>query len=263
MWLRCLILSLAAFLSSGAKADEVALVASQGELLLHLGDGQVLRGNALAGATLLIRDGESDRSVRIDRVDVSQAGLRPLLLYTLSVEGSSPSERRFLCRSDSDGRRAAIPITEDDGTIRFTCTSGAEGKCALLGYVPWGKGASYPMRALHRACIHLMRADYGGDGRPATREGTPIHVYDRFGIRPFRQVAGLRFEAAWSDHGAVCVARTRNAQLASLGTLAKRYPQLAGRTGLRRCSEALMRRQRDAILFNFSKPGRDAPNSKS
>ena len=258
MWFRCLALGLAALLSSGAKAQEIGLAASRGELHLRLADGRVLRGTALAGATLLIGQGELARSVLVDRVDVTHAGGPPLLLYTLSVEGSSPSERRFLCRSDPDGRRAAIPVTAGSGAIRFTCTSGAEGKCALLGYVPWDETASPPMRALHRACVHLIRADYGGDGRPATQDGTLIHVYDRFGIRRFQQVGGMRFEAAWSANGAVCVAHTRIPRLASLATLAKRYPRLAGQVGPRRCSEALMRRRSDAILFNFSRPLKDA-----
>jgi len=257
MWFRCLALGLAALLSSGAKAQESRLVASQGELHLRLDDGRVLRGTALAGATLLIGQDGSARSVRVDRVDVDHAGGSPLLLYTLSVAGSSPSERRFLCRSDLDGRRAAIAIAAENGAVRFTCTSGAEGKCALLGYVPWDAQTSPPMRALHRACVHLIRADYGGDGQPATQDGALIHVYDRFGIRRFRQVSGMRFEAAWSADGAVCVARTRNPRLADLATLAKRYPGLA--VGPRRCSEALMRRREDAILFNFSRAAGGGP----
>jgi ADYC domain len=260
MWFRCLALGLVALLSSGARANGADLVASRGELHLRLGDGRVLRGAAVAGETLLIGQGGSTRSVRVDRVDVSNRGGSPLLLYTLSVEGSSPSERRFLCRPDLDGRRAAIPITAKDGAIRFTCTSGAEGKCALLGYVPWGGEASHPMLALHQACVHLMRADYGGDGQPATQEGTLIHVYDRFGFRPFRQGTGMLFEAAWSVNGAVCVAHTRNARLADLATLAKRYSHLAGQVGPRRCNEALMRRRSDALLFNLSKPAQDTPS---
>ena len=257
MWCRCLALGFA-LLSSGAKAQEAGLAASRGELHLRLADGRVLRGTALAGATLLIDQDGSARSVFVDQVDVSHSGTSPLLLYTLSVEGSSPSERRFLCRSDPDGRRAAIPVAAESGAIRFTCTSGAEGKCALLGYVPWDAGTSPPMRALHQACVHLIRADYGGDGQPATRDGALIHVYDRFGIRRFRQVSGMRFEAAWSADGAVCVARTRNPRLADLTTLAKRYPRLAGRLGPRRCSEALMRRRPDALLFNFSGAARES-----
>jgi hypothetical protein len=259
MRFRCLAFSIAALLSWEANAGEADLVALQGELHLQLGDGQVLRGTALAGATLLMEQGGSTRSVHVDRVDVSNAGGSPLLLYTLSAKGSSPSERRFLCRSDFDGRRAAIAIAEKDDAIRFSCTSGAEGKCALLGYVPWGKAAPYSMQALHQACVHLMRADYGGDGRPATQEGTLIHVYDRFGLRPFRKVTGMVFEAAWSAHGAVCVARMRIAGLADLTTLVKRYPRLAGQVGPGRCNEALMRRRSDAILFNFSRPDKIAP----
>jgi hypothetical protein len=248
-------------LSTMAAADEAGLSASRGELSLRLDDGRVLRGRGLEGATLLIRQGESMRSIGVDRVDVGGAGGSPVPLYTLSVAGSSASERRPLCRPDVLGRRAAIAIDEPDGRIRFSCSSGAEGKCALLGYVPWEpvptRAGPYSMRDLHRACVHLIRADYGGDGRPATQDGTLVHTYDRFGIRPYQAGTGMTFEAAWSPDGAVCVARTRHARLSSLSDLVRRYPRLAGRTGPRRCNEALMRQRPEALLFNLSRAGGD------
>jgi hypothetical protein len=41
------------------------------------------------------------------------------------------------------------------------------------------------------------------------RQGTLIHVCDRFGIRPCVGAAPMAFEAAWGVDGATCVARTR------------------------------------------------------
>ncbi len=263
MWFRCLALGLLALSPLRAAADDAGLAALRGELHLRLDDGRVLRGADVEGATLLIRQGEGVRSIRVDRADrvAGHAGVAPLWLYRLSVEESSPSGRRSLCRPDILGRQAALAVAEADGAIRFTCTSGAEAKCALLGYVPWDEAGPYPMRALHRACVHLMRADYGGDGRPATRDGALVHVFDRFGIRPLRKDTGMLFEAAWSQEGAVCVARVRNPALTDLRALAKRYPRLAGQVGPRSCREAAMRRRPDAILFNLSKPvgARTAP----
>jgi hypothetical protein len=53
------------------------------------------------------------------------------------------------------------------------------------------------MRDLLQACIYLLRADYGGDDRPSTRNGTLINLYDRFGIQDPGAAAGMEFEAAW------------------------------------------------------------------
>jgi ADYC domain len=54
-------------------------------------------------------------------------------------------------------------------------------------------------RPVHRCAVR---------GDPA-RQGTLIHVCDRFGIRPCAGAAPMAFEAAWGVDGATCVARTR------------------------------------------------------
>ena len=37
-------------------------------------------------------------------------------------------------------------------------------KCVRSGYRPWDEQpGGAPLRALHQACIHMMRADYGGE----------------------------------------------------------------------------------------------------
>jgi len=138
------------------------------------------------------------------------------------------------------------------GGFSFTCTSGAEGKCILLGYRPWEHRDGVPMRELHRACVHMIRADYGGDDRPTTRNGTLIDVYDRFGIQVPAADPALTFEAGWSPEGAICVAHPRIAAHVSLADLAARYPRLAGRLGPQACSDAAARADPRAILFNRS-----------
>jgi hypothetical protein len=65
-----------------------------------------------------------------------------------------------------------------------------------------------------------------------TRDGTPIDVWDRIGLQNPDRSAKLRFEAAWSPRGAVCVARTRIPDNVTLDDLARSCPErLAGRTG--------------------------------
>ncbi len=125
-----------------------------------------------------------------------------------------------------------------------------------MGYRPWDRHPSgAPLRELHRACVNLMRADYGGDNHPTTRDGTPVDIEDRFGIQTFDHVEGMSFEAAWGAKGALCVARPRIENAASLDVLAELYPGLT--LGPDLCTRDAFRGNDKALLFNRSYPRRD------
>lgn len=110
----------------------------------------------------------------------------------------------------------------------------------------------------------MARADYGGDGRPSTRDGTFIDIGDRFGIRTFNRELSMSFEAAWGVDGAVCVAHPRIADNISLAQLVERYPHLAAHLGPAQCSEASVRGDSEALLFNrsYEEPQRPGSGSK-
>src|SRR5204863_5686447 len=123
---------------------------------------------------------------------------------------------RPYCAADSDGRSRAIPLqgswaagagtaTRSADRVTFACTSGALGKCVRLGYKPWKMVAGKPLAELHAACVRMVRADYCGDGRSHTRDGTRIDIWDRLGIQRRAEPADAPelFEAAWSPAGAV------------------------------------------------------------
>jgi ADYC domain len=242
----------AAGLQGRFEADGAALV-------LKLNDGRVMQGEALVGLRLVLSTGEGDTEVRIDGVDQDEAAIGgPIALYRLTISGSDRTPGNF-CEPDPKGRRAGFPIPDGTGGFAFTCTSGAEGKCVLMGYRPWEIKAGVPLRELHRACIRMLRADYGGDDRPSTRNGTLVDIYDRFGIQKADLVPGLDFEAAWGPDGAVCVAHPRIADKIGLADLALRYPRLSDRLGPEICTEEAMRADPRALLFNRSAgtaPGR-------
>jgi hypothetical protein len=122
----------------------------------------------------------------------------------------------------------------------------------LFGYHPWEQREGVPMRDLHRACMNMLRADYGGDDHPTTRNGTKINLYDRFGIVKVDPAPGMRFEAAWGPEGAVCVAHPRIADNITLEEIAVRYPRLKRRLGPHVCYEDAMRADPRALIFNQS-----------
>lgn len=239
--------------ATSAAAAQPDLTAEGTEFVLRTAEGQVLRSAELVGATLTLQTEEGETEVTIEAVEQDdRANGGRVWLHRFSV-ADADGRRTDLCTPDAQGLSAGFPVPDEHGGFEITCTSGAIGKCVRWGYRFWEERAGGPpLRALHRACIHLARADYGGDGRPGTRPGVTIHLCDRFGIRPCREDAPLRFEAAWDPDGAVCVAHPRVAELVSLPELAVRVPSLAGRLGPAACSEAVARADPSALLFSRS-----------
>jgi hypothetical protein len=164
-----------------------------------------------------------------------------------------------LCDPDAYGRQAGFPIAgrwdergrfvKDPKALFIACTSGAQGKCLMWGYDPWGRGPhGEDLAPYYEACTHLVRADYAG-GAAHTRNGTLIEVWDDLGIQTQepKPVPGVRFEAGWGPEGAVCVAKTRYEDLLPLHVLLQSRPGLGGA-----CDEGSARR-RGALIFNRSR----------
>jgi hypothetical protein len=231
---------------------QARLEADGTELVLVHEDGRTLRSRELQGATLHV--GGTEIVVASVEEDPRSVGGR-VWLHRFLVRRRDGSTRDY-CEPDADGRRAGFPLPDGRGGFELTCTNGAKAKCVRWGYRPWDeRPGGPPLRALHRACIHMTRADYGGDGATATRDGTRIDLYDRFGIQKANYEFPLAFESAWGVDGAICVAHPRIAELLSLDDLARRYPRLARRLGPVECTEEIARGNAAAILFTRSAAG--------
>jgi hypothetical protein len=239
------------FFTASAVALNGRLQVEHAEFVLRLDDGRTLGGQDLVGLTLRLAGAGASGAVRISGIveDRAATGGR-MVLYRLSSAGTDhPVD---LCQPDFHGRQAGFPLPDKAGGFTFVCTSGAAGKCVLMGYRPWNNSAETPLRALHRACVHMLRADYGGDDRPTTRDGTAVDIYDRFQIQLPAMRQDMSLEAAWSEDGAVCVAHPRIPQNMTLGALAERYDRLAGHLGPQSCTEDAMRAFPAVLLFNRS-----------
>lgn len=231
-------------------------------LRVRLADGSTREGTALVGAVLAVARGGRTIRVRI-------AGAEPdasdphgeILLYDFRL--ITPRGEEPFCAPDPDGRRVGFPLVgrsdptgilsfTDRSTFELVCTSGAQGKCARFGYAPWRQAPDgRPMIDWYNACIRLLRADYCGDGRPFTRDGTLVDIYDHLGGYRSGADPRLSFEAAWGPEGAVCVARTRLPDIIDLDGLGQACPRLVGRLGNAACSENVP----GGLIFNRSLPG--------
>ena len=225
-----------------------------------LSDGSVRQGGDLAGAVLVFDIAGQRLRIRIAAITpdpIDRTG--SVLLHDFRIaETDAP-----LCSPDPDGRQFGFPLAgrsaadgrfveAEPGTFELICTSGAQGKCVRFGYRPWEKTRDgRPMRDHYNACVRMLRADYCGDGRSWTRDGTIIDMWDHHDIQKSDTVnnPAFSFEAGWSPEGAVCAARTRIPENITLDRLKAYCPRLAVMPA---CDEASARAA-GALLFNRSR----------
>ena len=227
------------------------------EFRLTLADGRVLRSAELRGAILKIGDDGAVTQVRIDAVEPDPTDKSAeVLLHMLSVYDEAANQWVPLCEVDPAGKRFGFPypLDADGAQFALTCTAGAEGKCIRMGYRPWKTARDgTPLHDHFRACIHMLRADYCGDDRPATRDGTTVDVYDGLDLQNPTRDPAFHFEAAWGAEGAVCVAHTRLPDVLTLEELHRRCPRIATAPSGSRCTYEAMRNDPRALIFNSSK----------
>lgn len=130
--------------------------------------------------------------------------------------GRVPNPRALAVGGVWDASGAHHDVT---GKVTFACENGVISKCATWGYKPWASRDGRSLAEAHQACTRMARADYCGNGRSHTREGTMIEYYDSLGLSqrateasPSWDPARASFEAAWDPDGASCLARTRDGE---------------------------------------------------
>lgn len=242
--------------ASGLAATPAAVTVNGTALEIPGLDGRAIAQADLAGHAFAIGD-QAVLTVRIEAVEFA-AHDPSITLYTLAARqadgGWAP-----MCPVGIDGTRRAMALggywtadgrhLADSDRFNLTCTAGAVGKCVLWGYKPWLSAA---MWEAHQACVRMTRADYCGDGHPHTRDGTPIDLWDRFGVNQPARPPMLSFEAAWDSNGAVCVAHTRIPEIVRTDALPALCPaRLAGRVGSA-CTEQTVPGFGTTLLMNGS-----------
>ena len=249
--LLAIVMLLACARADAAEPTAAALRVENGRFVLMLPDGRRLTSTDLVGAELQTQDAQT---IRIDAV--APARDRPsVLLHNFSIK-DAVGNWTPACDADAYGRRAGFPVAgrwdahgryvRDPAKWFLTCTSGAQGKCILWGYDPWGHGPhGEDLAPFYQTCQFTVRANYDGKGDAHTKNGTSVDVSDILGIEKSDSLSNSRyaFEAGWGPDGAVCVARTRWPDLLSLRTLLATARRLGGR-----CDEAAARR-RGALIF--------------
>jgi hypothetical protein len=253
---RAALLALVAWLgvAASAAAHELPRMEVQGtEFVVTLGDGRVMRSRDLAGTVLDVRFAGRPMRLRIAAVEPDpQDRTGTVWLHTFETPAAEGGWRNF-CTAGPDGRRQGFPLAGGPDGVELSCTAGAIAKCVRFGYRRWTNAADGASLApLHAACVRMVRADYGGAGRPWTKDGMRIDLYDDRGVQRPENGADEVFEAGWGPGGAVCVHHVRVGDKATLTELETLYPGLRGRTGAA-CTEEFARAH-GALVFNRSRP---------
>jgi hypothetical protein len=226
-----------------------------------IGPGDVLSAHDEQGAAVTLRVERVESDPKDSDGDV--------FLYQVSVRDTGGTWHPY-CLPDREGKTLAIPLqgswdasrnhTASD-TITFACTNGVLAKCVRWGYKPWKTVNGVSLADYHQACVHMTPADYCGDGRSHTRDGTLIDVWDRLGIQKRDPSLGLAFEAAWSTRGAVYLQKPRFGE--TLESLVAACPdRLQGHTALDAPGldpESAAARWPEALIFTESRVQADLP----
>ncbi len=225
-----------------------------GTQLTGLKSGATVSGTALVGARMIgtLSNG-STLSLRINTAQTLAAPNTDVWAYSVSYALSGGTWAP-LCGS-STTLAVALPGTWNGGSgvvgggswtasstaFTFGCRGTALAKCVELGYKPWKTVNGVLLRNHHQACTRMIRADYCGDGKAWTQDGTPINVYDNLAIQT--DASGtFKIDAEWLPTGARCVHLLRDFQSGRPTCYATKVKSGCGTFGL------------GALLINEYKP---------
>ena len=158
-------------------------------------------GNVIPIEITSIRQAESDLLAYSLSYDTGE-GWSPVCVDAggLEVEAYALSGVWDMTEGTSTGGKR-IPSNE---AFTFACrTVGAIGKCVDFGYVPWREVDGTKLVTYHETCVRAVRADWCGDGRAWTVNGTTINLYDRKSVQEDSELFAP--EAEWHANGVTCL----------------------------------------------------------
>jgi hypothetical protein len=120
-------------------------------------------------------------------------------------------------------------FTPSTTAFTFACRATAIAKCVELGYKPWKTVGGTLLQNHMVACTRMLRADFCGDGRSWTVNGTEINLYDGKGIQT--DAAAWTIEAEWDQNGARRVNKSKDTRWSlNAGTPPACYTALIAKT---------------------------------
>jgi hypothetical protein len=198
-----------------------SVIRFEGQSVSELGGSVILTNGAqrvriTEGSGVFFADGVTPMGVSTYFVELDNNGAW-LPLYR-NADGSAIPTVALRGWWNTDPAAAGTAIGgewRDDHRITFAARGYALAKCVELGY-------DHQFEAYHHTCVRMLRADYCGDGKTWTQDGTRLSIADQKGVQLRASeppVAGdaskaWRFEAYWNEDGATCTNGQRIADFA-------------------------------------------------
>jgi ADYC domain len=188
-------------------------------------NGTAISGTGFVGASMTgtLTSGGAV-SLRVDSAQLLPAPNNDVWAYGMSYQLAGTTTWSPMCGSSAT---LAVPLsgtwnlgsgvvgggswTNSSTKFTFGCRGAALAKCVELGYKPWKIVNGVSLRNHHQACVRMIRADYCGDGKPWTQDGTPINIYDSLNIQT--DAAEFKLDAEWVPAGARCIYKLRDFQV--------------------------------------------------
>jgi len=219
-------------------------VTLEGSLLKGTVGGKTISGKDFIGTLLEVRVTSPvpiTYVFRIDDVllDNATPPFQDVWQYKMSVMTDKDPNWQPICVDDLSQADYFIPLAgmywnletgariDESNSITFACRAGAIGKCVRIGYRPWAtakscrdsgssrdkKCTSVSLKDYHQSCTRMIRADYCGDGKAWTTEGTVLDIFDYLDPAIQLREEKWTFEARWQPTGAMCLSRQRHPEL--------------------------------------------------
>lgn len=224
---------------NGSKLEYIAWDGSQLKAKI-LGSDQILSGQDVAGITVTVQISQgqpSSYSIKIESAKQDTA-FPDVWEYQLSYKSNTDPAYQPVCVSTRTG--AAEPgifllgsswdettgnREDSDSSATFACVDGVIAKCVHTGYRPWASASTcrrdgkkkncsqVSLKDHHQACTRMLRADYCGDGKPWTLDGTVLDIFDYLEPPVQLREEAWTFEARWLPTGAMCLSKQRHPEL--------------------------------------------------
>jgi hypothetical protein len=197
--------------------------------------GGTVSGTGLIGATFVgTATNGTSVNLKINNVYPLAAPNADVLAYVVTYQTSSG----WLPLCNNTGNEA-IPLSgtwdlttvkhaSDSKKLTWACRAATFAKCVELGYKPWASVAGTSLADYHQTCIRALRADYCGDGKTYTVDGTQINIFDKLGVQA--DTMAWTLEANWTPDGATCINEARYLTLLSHGAVPSCVSNRASKT---------------------------------
>lgn len=193
--------------------------------------GAVYSGNELIDARFHLARGTERIIVRIARIDwvgfwVGAASQVPVYTFMYTKPTMANRELNVCTTADTEQAvptTAALVFTGDrydavhktvsdrtGGFFNVACAGSAMAKLHLLRHTAAGQDATHTTSLSDRtAMLKMLTADVCGTGRSFTRDGEAVFYTDWHNWHPFQPGFLGKYEAIWTDAGAICLDEPR------------------------------------------------------